>query len=497
MQIKMEGIVKKFGSVVANSQVDFDVLPGEVHSLLGENGAGKTTLMKILYGIHIPDEGKIFINGEESFIQSPRVALEKGIGMVQQHFSLVPSFSVFENVILGLKSREKLDKLRRAIEEIIERFHLGLDLDAKIWQLSHGEKQKVEILKFLYRDVDLLILDEPTSALAPSEVYSLFDIIRELKSTGKSVVFITHKLEEVFTVSDRITILRKGKKIATVDATSVSPQEVVKMMVGEYTIIEKFPKNIGKEILRVRNFTVIGDRGTPAVRNVSFDLRAGEILGIAGVEGNGQRELAEGLYGLRTYDGEIFLHGNHVRINSPQKALSYGIGYIPEDRFVTGLIPDLSVSENIVLKSISGTPFSSKGIINREKVRNFSEKVVKKYRVSLPSIWAPIKKLSGGNAQKVLAGRELEAPLNLLIAVNPTNGLDVASTEHIHKLLLKTSQNGIPVLLISTDLEEIYKISDIIVVMYKGKLTKRIEALPENQELIGQLMAGVNFEKYL
>lgn len=497
MRIKMEGIVKRFGSVVANSEIDFEVLPGEVHSLLGENGAGKTTLMKVLYGIHIPDKGKIFIDNKECFIQSPRIALEKGIGMVQQHFALVPSFSVFENVVLGLKKKESPEKLRSIIKKIIDRFRLGLDLDARIWQLSHGEKQKVEILKFLYRDVDLLILDEPTSALAPSEVDSLFDIIRELKSTGKSVVFITHKLEEVFTVSDRITILRKGKKIATVDAPNVSPQEVVKMMVGEYEIIEKLPKNIGKVVLAVRNFTVIGDTGTPAVKNVSFDLRAGEILGIVGVEGNGQRELAEGLYGLRTYDGKVLLDGNPVRINSPQKAISYGIGYIPEDGFVTGLIPDLSVSENIVLKSISISPFSSKGIINRDKVRDFSEKVVKKYRVSLPSIWAPIKKLSGGNAQKVLVGRELESCLKLLMAVNPTNGLDVASTEHIHNLLLKTSQSGIPVLLISTDLEEIYKISDIIVVMYKGKLTKRIKPISENQELIGQLMAGVNFENYL
>jgi len=504
--IEMRSITKRFPGVLANDHIDFDLKACEIHALLGENGAGKTTLMNILYGLYRPDEGSISVQGEPVVIRSPKDAIELGIGMVHQHFMLVPVMTVTENIILGLKSpREPLldiDQAEKRIAELSKMYKLKVDPKARIEQLSMGERQRVEILKASYRGAQVLILDEPTSVLTPQETEDFFKTLRSMVNQGLTFVFITHKLPEVMEISDRVTVLRRGKVVGRSDTKLTNPIELAKMMVGREVVtnIEKQLTMEGKVALEVKNLSAMGEKGLLALKNVSFSIYEGEILGIAGVSGNGQRELAEVITGMRkATEGKVYIFGKDMTNLPPKKIIEQGVGHIPEDRLGTGVIPDFSIAENLVLETHPMAPFSyqwflpftRRYFLNRDEIRKNAERLINEYDIATPSIDAPARNVSGGNLQRLILAKVLSRNPRLLIAAHPISGLDVAATEFIHKKLIEQRERGVAILLISEDLNEIMSLSDRIAVMYEGKIVGIIPASKAQIQEIGLMMTGV------
>lgn len=498
--LELKGITKRFGNVVANDHIDLFLNSGEVLALLGENGAGKTTLMNILYGLYTPDEGEIFINGEKIQIEGPEDAIDHGIGMVHQHFMLVPVFTVTENVMLGAETTEygtflKRKQVKSEIEKISENYGLIVDPDAKIEDLSVGVQQRVEIIKILYRKAEILIFDEPTAVLTPQEVIDFFVVVRELKNQGKSIIFITHKLKEVLEISNRVNVLRNGKLVGTADPKKVSEAELANMMVGREVFLNAkiTEKELGEKSLEIKNLTVLNDRNYPAVNNISFEIKSGEIFGLAGVQGNGQNELVEALFGLRPKEGgTVLFQGEDITEASPRCIHNMGIGYIPEDRQQDGLILEMPVYNNLVMDSYYHKPFSRGIALQRETIKDYAKERVKEFDIRPPNIELKTASLSGGNQQKVIIARELSQNIQVLIASQPTRGLDIGSIEYIHSQLLKKRMDGCAVLLFSTELDEIMNLSDRIGVMYRGELISILNAKEATREKLGLLMAGIH-----
>ena len=497
--VEMRGITKRFPGVLANDHIDFSVEEGEIHALLGENGAGKTTLMNILYGFYQPDEGEIFVRGQKADIRSPHDAIALGLGMVHQHFQLVPPFTVAENIVLGMRSSrepflEDPRKLAERINEYSERFGLKVDPHRRIWELSVGEQQRVEILKALYRGADLLILDEPTAVLTPQETESLFNtVFRLLAGARKSIIFITHKLNEVFAVATRITVLRDGRVVDTVATSDTTKEELARMMVGRevFLKIDKGPPKRGDVALEAKGLCATDDRGLPALKNVSLTVRQGEILGIAGVDGNGQRELEEVLTGLRPITGgRLLIGGRDMTGASPAQIIACGVGHIPSDRTRMGLVADLSVADNAVLGTVEQPPFTRHGLLDQRAIEDHARRLIAEYDVRVPNPTVVAGKLSGGNAQKLVLARELARKPRIIIAAQPTRGLDVGATEYVRQKLVEQRDNGVAVLLISTELEEILSLSDRIAVMYEGEIVGLAEPTEVTVEELGLMMAG-------
>ncbi|MCY3861209.1 MAG: ABC transporter ATP-binding protein [bacterium] len=495
--LEMRGITKRFPGVVANEDVDFTVLPGQVHTLLGENGAGKSTLVKILYGLYQPDEGSITFDGTPVSIDSPSVAIETGIGMIHQHFMLVDTLTVAENVALGLGtplSLTNLQPIRGRIREVSEEFGLHVDPDAYIWQMAVGERQRAEIVKALYRNVRLLVLDEPTAVLTPPEVSDLFVTLRQLSSDGRGLVFISHKLNEVMEISDEITVLRDGKVSGRTTPAESSRESLAMMMVGRpveftRTLAEQEP---GDPKLEVKNLRVRGDREELAVRDVNIDVRAGEIVGIVGVSGNGQRELAEAIVGLREIEsGEVFINGQPVKTPTPKQVRSMGLAYVPEERMKYGSIGDFTVAENLVLVNYDQSPYARSGLLSLRTIESHSEQLVSDYSIRTPSTETLTRKLSGGNIQKVVIAREFSGNAEMLLVAQPTRGIDIGAAEYIHEQLLTQRTQGRAILLISEDLDEVMALSDRLVVMYEGSVMGRVSREEATVEQVGLLMSGV------
>jgi len=470
-----------------------------VHALLGENGAGKTTLSNILTGLYRPDEGEILLNGEPLELHSPRDALDAGIAMVHQHFRLVAPFSVAENIVLGDHRDVGRSFLvhRRAIEERVtelsQRYGLRLDPRARVWQLSVGEQQRVEIVKALYQDARILILDEPTAVLTPQEADSLFETVRALAADGRTVIFISHKLHEVKAVADRVTVLRRGRSVATVDAADATPRSLAALMVGRD--VELSRRGDAREasndaVLEVENLSAAGDRGVDAVTNVSLRVNRGEIVALAGVAGNGQRELADAICGLRPATGSVRVQGGRMRTGDPRKAIRAGIAYVPEDRLGTGVAPGLSVASNVVLKSYREAPASSGPFLRLGRIRELAENVIRGYDVRTSGPDVPAWQLSGGNLQKVVLAREFSGEPAVLVAASPTRGLDVSGIQTVHDYLRDAARRGVGVLLISEDLDEILALADRIVVLYEGEVAGERDAATATVEDLGLLMAG-------
>lgn len=507
--LEMRGITKRFPGVVANDHVNFDVRAGEVHALLGENGAGKTTLMNILYGLYQPDEGEILIKGKRVEIKSPRDAINLGIGMVHQHFMLIPSLTVAENILLGFGATDRIvlnrEEAAKRIIELSESYGLKVDPNSKIWQLSVGERQRVEIIKALYRGAEILILDEPTAVLTPPEIKEIMKIIRRMADDGLAVVpFITHKLPEVMTISDRVTVLRHGKVVARMETRNTNEQELAEKMVGRPVLfrikrIETIETVKKDAVLKVNNISALDDRGLTALRNVSFTLRKGEILGVAGVSGNGQRELEEVLMGLRkVVNGKIYLLGSDVTNSRTDEIIKLGAAFIPEDRLGRGLALDLSVAENLILTAYSEPPFAFRwfspfkrhSFLNIRAINEYAERLIQEYEITTPSIHTPVRNLSGGNLQRIILARELSRRPKLLVAAQPTRGLDVGATEFIRNKLMEQKGKGAAILLISEDLDEVMSMSDRIAVMYRGEMVGVVSAAEAKIEDIGLMMAG-------
>ena len=504
--IEMRGITKRFPGVLANDHIDFDLKACEVHALLGENGAGKTTLMNILYGLYRPDEGEIRVRSKPVAIRSPKDAIDLGIGMVHQHFTLIPTMSVTENIVLGLKSATEplldLGRAEKRIAELSKIYNLKVDPQAKVEQLSIGERQRVEIIKALYRGAQALILDEPTSVLTPQETEDLFRTLRSMVEEGLTIIFITHKLPEVMAISDRVTVLRRGKVVARIETKQTNPMELSKKMVGREVLfsIEKHRAEKGKIVLEVENLWALSDKGQPALKNVSFSIHEGEILGVAGVAGNGQRELAEVLTGMRkATEGKVYIFGKDMTNRSPKKIIEQGVGHIPEDRVGMGLIMGFSVAENLILEMHSKPPFShrwflpfdKKYFLDEQEIRKHAERLIQEYDITTPSADAPARNLSGGNLQRLILAKVLYRNPKLLVAAKPTSGLDVGATEFIRNKLMEQKEKEVAILLISEDLNEIMSLSDRIAVMYEGKIVGIIPAAKAKIREIGLMMAGV------
>ena len=501
--VEMRGIVKHFPGVLANNNVDFDVHAGEIHALLGENGAGKSTLMKILYGLYQPDRGDIFINGEKVSIHSPSDAISLGIGMIHQHFMLVPTLTVAENVALGLPSSRgpivDFDRVSERIETLAEKYSLSVDPNAYIWQLSVGQQQRVEIIKALYRGASLLILDEPTAVLTPQEVDEFFIILHQMAEIGHSMVFISHKLHEVLNITNRITVLRDGVVVGTRKTSDTNKRDLANLMVGREVVmkLEKPPVKIGEIRLEVQDLWAMSDNDTEALRSVNFQIRSGEILGLAGVSGNGQRELAEVINGLRSATkGKVYLEGENITNYPTSVLIDKGLSYIPEERMKDGMIKDFSVSENLILRDQTKKPISHYTFLNFKAIEERSKTLVSEFNVKTPTLDTPVKTLSGGNIQKLILAREISRNPRVLIAAQPTRGLDIGATEYVHKQLIKQRQNGTATLLISEDLDEIMALSDRIAVIYEGKIMGIIESDKATTENIGLMMAGIMPEEH-
>ena len=496
--IEMRSITKRFLDVTANKNINFTLFPGEICALLGENGAGKTTLMNILFGYYSCDEGDIYIKGEKVKLSSPKDAISRGVGMIHQHFTLVPSQTVLENIIVGADSGEgiflNLKSAKAKLLQLQDRFGLQVDPEAKVWTLAVGEKQKVEILKALYRNVDILIMDEPTAVLAPSETIELFKTLKSLAKEGRSIVFISHKLNEVMEISDRIVILRNGEVVAEKKTSETNTKELANLMVGR-EILERIKRKevaLGKPVLEIDNLTVINDKGLEAVKKVNMVVRENEILGIAGVSGDGQRELSEVLFGLREpITGSIKINGKPLKTGSPVSAIQLGIGRVPEDRIETGLMMDLSVEENMILENHISPNFHNIGLINFKNVHHFSDALIKKYSIKTAGRNAEAKSLSGGNLQKLILARELDGKPIFVVASQPTRGLDVGAMEYIHQRMLEEKERGAAVVLISEDLDEIFTLSDRITVMYEGEVMGDVPIEKASREQIGLLICGV------
>ena len=497
MRLELQGITKRFGSLVANDHIDLVIEPGQIHALLGENGAGKTTLMNVLYGLLHPDEGQILIDDRPVSFRSPGDAIKAGIGMVHQHFMLVPVFTVAENVTLGAEPTRGLGLLdrrraRREVRELSERYGLNVDPDAYVEYLPVGSQQRVEIIKALRRDASVLILDEPTSVLTPGETEDLFRVIRELKAGGRSIVFISHKLKEVQAIADTITVIRRGRVVGERPPTATDA-ELAALMVGRPVEL-KVTKDVarpGATVLDVGGVSAIDDHGQTALNDVSFEVKAGEILGVAGVQGNGQTELCEALIGLRPVTaGSVLLDGKDLTQATPRDRLRAGFGYVPEDRQEDGLVSDFSVAENLVLDVYDRPPFASGIALNLDAIGANAKTLVTEYDVRTPSPQQRVGALSGGNQQKVIIAREMSRDLRLLLASQPTRGLDVGSIEFVHRRIVEERDRGVAVLIVSSELDEIYALADRIAVMYEGKIVAFRPASVPVEEL-GLLMAGV------
>jgi ABC-type uncharacterized transport system ATPase subunit len=497
----MAGITKRFPGVLANDDVSFEAAIGEVHALLGENGAGKTTLSNILTGLYRPDEGDVELYGEPVRFHSPRDALDAGVCMVHQHFRLVAQFTVAENIVLGDHRKESRSfflrghSIERTVADLADRYRLGVHPRARVWQLSVGEQQRVEILKALYRDARILIMDEPTAVLTPQEAVALFATLRSMADEGKTVIFISHKLHEVKAVSDRVTVLRGGRTVDTLTTAEASLRSLAALMVGR-EIEAARPLEHARALsdvltLEVEGLTVPGDRGETAVKEVSFSLREGEIVGVAGVAGNGQRELAEAISGMRDIAaGSIRVAGRALRGGDPRQAIMAGVAHVPEDRLGTGLAPSLSVTSNVAIKTYRGRSLSRGPLLALRRMRDLALGIIRRYDVKTPGPETPVRNLSGGNLQKLILGREFEDNPLVLVAAQPTRGLDVGALETVHAYLRDAAASGVAILLLSEDLDEIRALADRILVMYEGEIAGELRAGAASIEEIGLLMAG-------
>jgi len=500
LAVSMRGITKRFPGVVANEDVDFEAEAGEVHALLGENGAGKTTLSNVLTGLYRPDEGEIEVFGERVRFEAPRDAIAAGISMVHQHFRLVAPFTVAENVVLGDQRVEGRSfvvhprAIERRVSELGERYGLDVDPRAKIWQLSVGEQQRVEILKALYREARILIMDEPTAVLTPQEAERLFETLRAMAGEGRTVIFISHKLHEVLAVASRVTVLRGGRNVETVPTAGATPRSLAALMVGRDVVeahrVER-ARPAGEVVVALEDVSVAGDRGGVAVKGVSLEIRAGEIVGVAGVAGNGQRELAEAVTGLRALlRGVVRVDGRELHSGDPRAAIAAGVAYVPEDRLGTGLAPSLSIAQNVALKRYRDAPVSRGPIILLRRMRELALSLIKRYDVKAPGPETPARNLSGGNLQKLVLGREFEGEPHVLIAAQPTRGLDVGAIETVHGYLREAASRGVAVLMVSEDLDELMALSDRILVMYEGEIAGEVDPETVSVAEIGLLMAG-------
>jgi simple sugar transport system ATP-binding protein len=504
---EMRGIVKRFPGVLANDHVDFEVNAGEIHALLGENGAGKSTLMKILYGLYHPDEGEIRLNGQPVRLHSPADALAQGIGMIHQHFMLVPTLTVAENVALGLKAEGAgllqralvdLDSVRRKLRALSEAYGLKVDPDAYVWQLSVGEQQRVEILKALYRGGALIILDEPTAVLTPQEVDELFVTLKQMRDQGHALIFISHKLYEVQDLSTRITVMRDGRVVDSVPNDGIEQRTLARMMVGRDVQfqIERPAVALGPTRLELQALSVQNDQGLAALREVSLAVRGGEILGIAGVSGNGQRELAEAIAGLRAVTGgAIALDGQPITHAPVAERLRAGLSFIPEERNRHGTIAAFSVTENMILQTHARQPFSRGTFLNFRAIKTHSARLIESFNIKTPSQETPVKSLSGGNVQKLILARELSREPAVLIAAQPTRGVDISATEYIRTILMQQRTKGVAILLISEDLDEIMALSDRIAVLYEGRVMGIVDRAAAQVEELGLMMAGATLEE--
>ena len=497
--IEMLGITKEFPGIKANDQVDFKVKEGEIHALLGENGAGKSTLMSVLFGLYQPEKGEIKVRGEKVKISDPKVADKLGIGMVHQHFKLVEDFTVTENIILGeepIKSFRRIDmkSARDRVKEISDLYGLRVDPDAKIIDISVGMQQRAEILKTLYRKADILILDEPTAVLTPQEIRELMKIMKDLVKEGKTIVLITHKLREIKEVADRCTVLRKGKYIGTVDVADTTEEEMAEMMVGREVSFEvvKEPAKPKEVVLELKDLWVKNSRKLDAVKGLSLEVRAGEITSIAGIDGNGQSELMEAITGLRNVEkGSIILKGESIENLSTRQKTLKGIGHIPEDRQKRGLVLDFNLEENMILQNYFQEPISKNGILQFTKIREFSDKLIEEFDVrSGQGSTSSARGMSGGNQQKAIVARELYRSPDLLIAAQPTRGLDVGAIEYIHERLIAERDKGRAILLMSLELDEVLNLSDRIAVIYEGEIVDTVQAEETDENQLGLMMAG-------
>jgi ABC-type uncharacterized transport system ATPase subunit len=493
----MRGVTKRFPGVLANDHVDFDLRKGEVHALLGENGAGKSTLMNILYGLYRADEGQILLSGKPVTFGSAKDAIDRGIGMVHQHFMLIPVMTVAENIVLEVEPRKAgvlldYDAAVERVRDISTRFGLAVNPSAKVENISVGQQQRVEILKALYRGAEILILDEPTAVLTPQEAGELFAIIKSLQADGTSIIFISHKLNEVLEIADRITVLRRGKMIDTVPREGATEEGLARMMVGREVLlrVEKRPSEPGDKLLELRNVSVNDDRGLPAVRDVSFDVHAGEIVGLAGVEGNGQSELIEAITGLRSTDsGEVVVGGRTITHPTARKMLDAGVGHIPEDRQRRGLVLEFTIAENIALHDYNRPPDSKWGWLFPRRLIQRAASLIREFDVRGGGPQTRGGALSGGNQQKVVAAREIARDPSVLVAAQPTRGLDVGAIEYLHRRLVEERDEGRAILLISLELDEILSLSDRILVMYEGRIVGE-HARATTEEEIGLEMLG-------
>ena len=497
--LELRGITKRFPGVLANDHIDLTLEEGEIHALLGENGAGKTTLMNILYGLYQPDEGEIIVRSQKQKVDSPSDSIAAGVGMVHQHFMLIPVFTVTENVMLGsenIRYGDFLDRKKAAdrIREISTQYHLEVDPDSYVKDLPVGVQQRVEIIKLLFRNADILILDEPTAVLTPQEADELFGIMRSLVKQGKSIIFITHKLREVLDVADRITVIRGGKVIGDTRPEDADQNKLATMMVGREVdlTVDKNAAQPDEVVLSVENLEVLDDRNQLTVNDVSFDVRAGEILGVAGVQGNGQTELVKALTGLRSpISGRITLLGQDITHATPRQITELGSAHIPEDRQADGLVLSYPVSDNLVLNTYYVDPYARGVILQEEKTLENANQLIEKFDIRTPGPYTSAGSLSGGNQQKVIVAREFSRPIKLLVASQPTRGLDVGSIEYIHSRLIEKRDDGCAVLLVSTELDEVMQLSDRIAVMYRGHIIAVLPIAEATKEKIGLLMAGI------
>jgi simple sugar transport system ATP-binding protein len=497
--VELRDVTKRFGDVVANDGIDFTLEQGAVHALLGENGSGKTTLMSILYGLYDQNAGTIAIDGEVRQFDTPRDAIDAGVGMIHQHFQLVEPMTVLQNVVLGHEPTENglVDEAaaREEIESISSRydFDVGQHLDTPVQDLDLGVRQRVEIVKSLYRGAEILVLDEPTAVLTPQEVAGLFDVMDELTAAGRSLVFITHKLGEALEAADRITVLRDGQAVGTVDAADTTEQELARMMVGREVLFDREPRETtpGDPLLEAEGLRVVGDRGLERVREVDLSVREGEILGVAGVQGNGQTELVEALTGLRPVEsGTVRFHDEEVTDTSRRHRIEAGIAYVPEDRQTEGLVQDYDLVRNALLGNQTIEPYVNRGFIDWSAVRDHAESIVGEYDVQPPNPEAEAASLSGGNQQKFVVGREIEHDPDVMVASHPTRGVDIGSIEFIHDRLLDLRDEGLAIVFVSSKLEEVRKLSDRIAVMYEGEFVNTVDPNETTEKELGLLMAG-------
>lgn len=495
--IELKGVTKVFGQIVANKDVNLQVKKGEILAVLGENGSGKTTLMNMLSGIYFPDEGQIYVNGEEVVIKSPRDAFKYGIGMVHQHFKLVDVFTATENIVLGINDKEKFNikKAEQKVKEITDKYGFDINLESKVYEMSVSEKQTVEIVKVLYRGAQTLILDEPTAVLTPQETEKLFDVLRRMKEDGKSIIIITHKLHEVMSLTDRVAVLRKGEYIGTVDTKTATEQSLTEMMVGKKVSlnIERTAPVNPQDRIELKNVTTLNAEGVKAIDNLSFTIRSGEILGIAGIAGSGQRELLETIAGLqRPENGEIIYHSPEgetvdLKAKTPTqiKELGVRLSFVPEDRLGMGLVGNMDIIDNMMLRSYKK---GNSAFLDRKDPKKLAEKIIESLEVVTPGATTPVRRLSGGNVQKVLVGREIAANPKVLMAAYPVRGLDINSSYMIYNLLTKQKENGVAVVFVGEDLDVLVELCDRIMVINSGKITGMLDGRNTTKEEIGLLM---------